>query len=75
MIFDILGYLSRSSAKNTTIKYRIRISPETAQDYLEYLMKKKLVAYDGTSKYFITNKGREYLLCYQKIRDLLEENC
>jgi predicted transcriptional regulator len=75
IIGDVLA-LATSGIKKTHIMYKANLSYEQVHLYLEELIRKALVAQDVSSDgvvYRITEKGREFLLCYTRLIEFLEE--
>ena len=72
---DILA-LATSGIKKTHIMYRANLSYEQVHLYLGELIEKRLVvqhvSQDGIV-YRTTEKGREFLVYYQRIAEFLEE--
>ena len=72
---DILN-LANAGIKKTHIMYRANLSYEQVHLYLGELIQKRLVVQDVSSDgivYRSTEKGREFLLYYQRIAEFLEE--
>ncbi|HEX7031802.1 MAG TPA: winged helix-turn-helix domain-containing protein [Nitrososphaera sp.] len=72
---DVLG-LATSGIKKTHIMYRANLSYEQVHLYLGELIGKKLIAQDVSPDgvvYRTTDKGREFLLYYNRITEFLEE--
>jgi predicted transcriptional regulator len=73
---DVLA-LATSGIKKTHIMYRANLSYEQVQLYLGELIAKRLIIQDVSSPdglvYRTTEKGREFLLYYMRLIELLEE--
>ena len=72
---DVLA-LATSGIKKTHIMYRANLSYEQVHLYLGELIGKRLIAQDVSSDgvvYRTTEKGREFLLCYTRLVEFLEE--
>lgn len=72
---DVLG-LATSGIKKTHIMYRANLSYEQVHLYLSELIGKKLIIQDVSPDgvvYRTTDKGREFLLYYNRITEFLEE--
>lgn len=72
---DIVA-LATAGIKKTHIMYRANLSYEQVHLYLGDLIEKALVAQDVSQDgvtYRATDKGREFLLHYQKIVEFLDE--
>lgn len=72
---DVLG-LATSGIKKTHIMYRANLSYEQVHLYLSELIGKKLIMQDVSPDgvvYKTTDKGREFLLYYNRITEFLEE--
>lgn len=72
---DVLA-LATAGIKKTHIMYRANLSYEQVHLYLGELIEKRLVVQDVSQDgviYRTTEKGREFLMYYQKIADFLEE--
>jgi predicted transcriptional regulator len=73
---DVLA-LATSGIKKTHIMYRANLSYEQVHLYLGELIGKRLIAQDVSSEdgvvYRTTEKGREFLLNYTRLVELLEE--
>ncbi|MEP0824700.1 MAG: hypothetical protein HRF40_04375 [Nitrososphaera sp.] len=73
---DVLG-LATSGIKKTHIMYKANLSYEQVHLYLGELMSKKLITQDVSPDgviYRTTDKGREFLLYYNRIAEFLEED-
>ena len=72
---DVLA-LATSGIKKTHIMYRANLSYEQVHLYLGELIEKRLVGQDISQDgivYRTTERGREFLLYYQRIAEFLEE--
>ena len=73
---DVLA-LATSGIKKTHIMYRANLSYEQVHLYLGELIGKRLISQDVSSSdgvvYRTTEKGREFLLCYTRLVEFLEE--
>jgi predicted transcriptional regulator len=72
---DVLA-LATSGIKKTHIMYRANLSYEQVHLYLSELIEKKLIMQDVSQDgivYRTTDKGREFLLYYNRIVEFLEE--
>ena len=72
---DIIG-LSTAGIKKTHVMYRANLSYEQVHLYLGELIEKGLVDQEVRSDgviYRTTEKGREFLVYYQRISEFLEE--
>ena len=72
---DILS-LATAGIKKTHIMYRANLSYEQVHLYLGELIEKRLVTQDVSQDgvvYRSTNRGREFLMYYQRIAEFLEE--
>jgi predicted transcriptional regulator len=72
---DILA-LANAGIKKTHIMYRANLSYEQVHLYLGELIEKRLVLQDVSPDgviYRSTDKGREFLMYYQRIAEFLEE--
>ena len=72
---DVLA-LATAGIKKTHVMYRANLSYEQAQLYLGDLIEKRLVVQDVSRDgivYRTTERGREFLLYYQRIAEYLEE--
>lgn len=72
---DVLA-LATAGIKKTHIMYRANLSYEQAQLYLGELIEMRLVVQDVSRNgivYRTTERGREFLLYYQRIAEFLEE--
>ena len=72
---DVLA-LGTSGIKKTHIMYKANLSYEQVHLYLGELIEKRLIEQDVSSDgvvYRTTEKGREFLLCYTRLVDFLEE--
>ena len=72
---DVLA-LGTSGIKKTHIMYKANLSYEQVHLYLGDLIGKRLIAQDVSSDgviYRTTEKGREFLQCYTRLVDFLEE--
>jgi predicted transcriptional regulator len=72
---DVLA-LATAGIKKTHIMYRANLSYEQVHLYLGELIEKRLVAQDVSQDgviYRTTEKGREFLMYYQRIAEFLEE--
>jgi predicted transcriptional regulator len=76
IIGDVLA-LATSGIKKTHIMYRANLSYEQLHLYLGELIGKRLITQDVSSSdgvvYRTTEKGREFLLCYTHLIEILEE--
>lgn len=73
---DVLA-LATSGIKKTHIMYRANLSYEQVHLYLGELIQKKLITQDVSPDgvvYRTTEKGREFLLYYNRITEFLEED-
>ncbi len=73
---DVLT-LATSGIKKTHIMYRANLSYEQVHLYLGELIGKRLIEQDVSSSdgvvYRTTERGREFLLCYTRLMEFLEE--
>ena len=73
---DVLT-LATSGIKKTHIMYRANLSYEQVHLYLGELIGKRLIEQDVSSTdgvvYRTTERGREFLLCYTRLMEFLEE--
>lgn len=72
---DVLA-LATSGIKKTHIMYKANLSYEQLQLYLNELIGRRLIAQDVSHDgvvYRTTGKGREFLLCYNRLNEFLEE--
>ena len=72
---DVLA-LSTAGIKKTHIMYRANLSYEQILHYLNQLLTKGLIAQDvsdGSLVYRTTEKGREFLMCYSRMTQLITE--
>jgi predicted transcriptional regulator len=72
---DILA-LANAGIKKTHIMYRANLSYEQVHLYLGELIEKRLAVQDVSPEgvvYRSTDKGREFLMYYQRIAEFLEE--
>jgi predicted transcriptional regulator len=72
---DVLA-LSTTGIKKTHIMYRANLSYEQILHYLNQLLTKGLIAQDvsdGSLVYRTTEKGREFLMCYSRMTELITE--
>lgn len=72
---DVLA-LGTSGIKKTHIMYRANLSYEQVHLYLSELIGRRLIAQDVSPDgvvYRTTDKGREFLLYYNRITEFLEE--
>ncbi|HEV8404420.1 MAG TPA: winged helix-turn-helix domain-containing protein [Nitrososphaera sp.] len=72
---DVLA-LATSGIKKTHIMYKANLSYEQVHLYLSELMGKQLISQDALQDgvvYRTTDKGREFLLCYTRLVEFLEE--
>jgi predicted transcriptional regulator len=72
---DVLA-LSTSGIKKTHIMYKANLSYEQILYYLNQLLGKGLIAQDvsdGALVYRTTEKGREFLVYYSRMSDLITE--
>jgi len=72
---DVLA-LATSGIKKTHIMYKANLSYEQVLLYLSELVGRRLLSQDATRDgivYRITDKGREFLLCYTRLVEFLEE--
>jgi predicted transcriptional regulator len=72
---DVLG-LATAGIKKTHIMYKGNLSYEQVHLYLAELIEKRLVMQDASPDgivYRTTEKGREFLLYYQRLVEFLEE--
>ena len=72
---DVLA-LATSGIKKTHIMYKANLSYEQVLLYLSELVGKGLLSQDAWQDgivYRITDKGREFLLCYTRLVEFLEE--
>lgn len=68
---DVLA-LATSGIKKTHIMYKANLSYEQVHLYLSELVGKRLIAQDGVV-YRTTDKGREFLVYYNRLTEFLEE--
>jgi predicted transcriptional regulator len=72
IIGDILGVCLAGNAKRTHIMYRGNLSHDMLKSYTDELVNKGLVELVGDKGHFkTTEKGKEFLSHYGKIRELL----
>ena len=72
IIGDILGVCLAGNAKRTHIMYRGNLSHDMLKSYTDELVNKGLVELEGDKGHFkTTEKGKEFLSHYSKIRELL----
>jgi predicted transcriptional regulator len=65
IIADILNVVSRE-AKKTQIMYQANLSYKVLQRYLAEIVDASLIAFeDVNQRYFLTDKGHEYLNAYR----------
>jgi len=72
---DVLA-LATSGIKKTHIMYKANLSYEQVLLYLSELIGRRLLSEDASQDgivYRITDKGREFLLCYTRLVEFLEE--
>ena len=72
---DVMA-LATAGIKKTHIMYRANLSYEQVHMYLGELIEKRLVAQDVSPDgvvYRTTEKGREFLIYYQRLMEFLEE--
>ena len=72
---DVMA-LATAGIKKTHIMYRANLSYEQVHLYLSELIEKRLVAQDVSPDgvvYRTTEKGREFLIYYQRLVEFLEE--
>ncbi len=66
IIADILNVVSKD-AKKTQIMYQANLSYKVLQRYLAEVARAQLVSFeDAKKRYFLTDKGREFLEAYVK---------
>jgi len=70
IVVDILS-AAIEGAKKTEIVYRANLNFKRAGNYLAYLEEKRLIENTG-SVYLTTEKGQDFLLDYQKLKDSLK---
>jgi len=70
IIKDILTSVRNKPAKKTHILYKANLSPQMLNDYLNILIKNKLIRIENKS-YHITDKGREYVSKYRFITEFI----
>ena len=70
IIVDILA-AAMDGAKKTEIVYKANLNFKRAGNYLAYLEEKRLIENTG-DEYRTTEKGRDFLLDYQKLNDRLK---
>ena len=74
IIADILS-IARSGSLKTQIMYKANLSFAQLNEYLSFLLEKKLIAsitQNGKTLFKATSKGMRFLRSYAKIRDLLK---
>lgn len=72
IIGDILGVCLAGDAKRTHIMYRGNLSHDMLKTYTDELISKGLVELNGSKSQFkTTEKGKEFLNHYGKIREIL----
>jgi len=72
---DVLA-LATSGIKKTHIMYKANLSYEQVLLYLSELIGRRLLSQDVSQDgivYRTTDKGREFLLCYTRLVEFLEE--
>lgn len=75
IIGDILGVCLAGEAKRTHIMYRGNLSHDMLKSYTDELVSKGLVELNaGKGKFKTTEKGKEFLNHYAKIRELLSSD-
>lgn len=75
IIGDILGVCLAGEAKRTHIMYRGNLSHDMLKSYTDELVSKGLVELNvGKGKFKTTEKGKEFLSHYAKIRELLSSD-
>ena len=68
---DVLA-LATSGIKKTHIMYKANLSYEQVHLYLSELISRRLITQDGVV-YRTTDKGREFLVFYNRLTEFLEE--
>ena len=72
IIVDILQVLEEcGGAKKTEIVYKANLNAERAKEYIDFLLKKGLVRYNGLL-YHITEKGEGFLQRFKELMDYLK---
>jgi predicted transcriptional regulator len=71
IIGDILGVCLAGNAKRTHIMYRGNLSHDMLKSYTDELVSKGLVEVSDKGQFRTTEKGKEFLTHYGKIRELL----
>lgn len=72
---DVLA-LATAGIKKTHIMYRANMSYEQVLLYLSELIEKRFIAQDDSQEgvvYRTTDKGREFLIYYNRLTEFLEE--
>ena len=69
IIADIL-LVAKKGEKKTAIAYKANLNFNRVENYLSYLEEKGLMEHTG-GEYKTTEKGREFLHDYQKMKELL----
>ncbi len=73
IIGDILGVCLAGDAKRTHIMYRSNLSHDMLKAYTDELISKGLVELDSTKSHFrTTDRGKDFLNHYSKIREILD---
>ena len=70
IIADIL-LVAKKGEKKTAIAYKANLNFNRVENYLSYLEEKGLMEHTG-GEYKTTEKGREFLRDYQKMKELLK---
>ena len=69
---DILQVLEKcGGAKKTEIVYKANLNAERAKEYIDFLLNKGLIRYNG-SLYHITEKGRGFLQRFNELINYLK---
>jgi predicted transcriptional regulator len=73
---DIIAMILQSANKGATktrLMYGAYLSYTMTQEYLVFLQKKGLILYEEeVQKYRLTEKGLQFLRCYDQISDVLD---
>jgi len=74
IIGDILEVCLDGVTRRTHIMYKGNLSYLMLKEYTEDLIRKDLIGEKNSGSYITTEKGREFLKHYKRIRELLAEN-
>jgi predicted transcriptional regulator len=69
IVRDILS-AALVKARKTRIMYQANLSYVQVQKYLHDLLEKELLGHDGSSFYFVTKKGQQFLKLYDEHAEL-----